>query len=124
MPSRSNRDLGFNRIVIGSDTALIHVEKSFCRQGLYIGVNIAVVASQCFCEGADACNRVPVNVPQEFHSLRGQNAGEGIPTLERQMALAERVATLGGCQASTNLRAASFSIAPPTVIFSSLIYDL
>src|ERR1039457_2065288 len=57
-------------------------------------MDVAVVAPERFRQGADAGDSVAVNVSQEIHPLAGQNAGESIPTLERQMALVKGLAAL------------------------------
>src|SRR5271166_5814992 len=90
----SNRDLGFNRVVIGPYATVRGVEKPSGSQGLDISMDVAVVAPQCLRQSADTGDVVPVDVAQQLHPPSRQDADEGVPAFERQMALMENLSTL------------------------------
>src|SRR5579885_116127 len=72
----SNRDLGFDGVVIGAHAAVRGVEQAGGCQGLDVRMNIAVVATESLCEGANACDFVPADVAQQLHPFAGQHACE------------------------------------------------
>jgi hypothetical protein len=58
-------------------------------------VHVAVVAAERLRQGADAGDVVPADVAQQLHALAGHDAGEGVPALERKVALVEGLAAFG-----------------------------
>src|SRR5262249_49487531 len=91
---RSNRDLGFDGIVVSAHAAVCGIEKPGGCQGLDIRVDIAVVAAERLRERANTGDFVPAHVAQQLHPLTCQYAGKRIPAFERQMALMEGLAVL------------------------------
>jgi len=53
-PVLANRDFRFDRVVIGAHAAVRGVEKSGGRQGLNVGVNVAVIAPERLSQGTHA----------------------------------------------------------------------
>jgi hypothetical protein len=90
----SNCDPGFDGVVIRPETTVRRIEKAGRREGLNIRMDVAVVAPERFRQGAGAGDSVAADVSQEIHPFAGQDAGERIPTLERQMALVKGLASI------------------------------
>ena len=91
----SNRDSGFDHIVIGLHSAVDVVEKPGRRERLHVRMNVAVVAPQRLGQRPHARYVVPANVVQQLHPFSRQDASESVPTLERKMALLENLAAFG-----------------------------
>jgi len=100
------------------------VEKPRACQGLDIGMDIAVIATERFGQSTDAGDIVTPHVAQQLHALASENAASASQLSNarwRSWKLSPRSAR---CQTSMNRREASSSIAPPTVNFTSLIGSL
>lgn len=67
--------------------AAFPLQKSLGRQGGDIGVDVAVVAPQGGRQVANAPDLVAAHIPQKLRSLAGEHPRQGVPALERQMAL-------------------------------------
>lgn len=91
--SVSNRDPGFNRIVVGADTLCRCTEKASIGQRFNIRVDIAVIAAERLGECPDAGHVVAAHVAQQFHPLPSQDPGKGIPAFKRQVSLVKILST-------------------------------
>jgi len=85
----SNRDSCFDHIVISLYASIGGVEKPCRRERLNVRMDIAVVAPQGLRQRPHAGHFVPADVMQQFHPLSRHEAGESVPTLEREMTLVE-----------------------------------
>src|ERR1035437_1080355 len=91
----SDRDSGFDSVVVGADTLGSGAEKARAGKSLHVGMDVAVVAAEPFGQGADAGDVVAADVVQKLHALAGKDAGKGIPAFEGEMTLVEGLTMLG-----------------------------
>jgi len=93
-PSASEVDAGFDGVVVGADAFCAGLKQAGAGEGLYIGMDIAVIAAECFGQRPHTGDMVVAHVAQQFHTLAGDDAREGIPAFKGQMALVEGLASL------------------------------
>lgn len=58
-------------------------------------MDVAVIAVERFGEGADAGDLMAADVAEQLHALAGEDAGQGVPALEGEMALVKGFSALG-----------------------------
>lgn len=85
----SDRDSGFDSVVVCADPMAGVFQKSRARQSFHIRTDITVITAERLGQSPDAGYVVAPHVAQQLHPLAGKDAGQSLPIFKGQKSLVE-----------------------------------
>ena len=85
----SDRDSGFDSVVVCADPMAGVFQKSRARQSFHIRTDITVITAERLGQSPDAGYVVAPHVAQQLHPLAGKDAGQSLPIFKGKKSLVE-----------------------------------